>query len=87
VNTKNKLTSSSIDSATSPPRKLKLLSLNNMSKAQIEEKLNTVREEGLFDGGYIDILLQSNDGEESADATAIKVIKEIEKRYAEDQEN
>ena len=58
-----------------------------MSKAKIKEKLNTIRKEGTFDEGYLDLLTQSNDGEETADATTKKVIEEIEKRYAENKED
>ncbi len=58
-----------------------------MSKAKINEKLNTIREEENFDMSYLDILSRSNDSEESTDTTTKKVLEEIEKRYAENKKN
>lgn len=58
-----------------------------MSKVKIEEKINSMRQEGTFDSGYLELLSQSNTGEEMTSGTVRKIIGEIERRYAEDKKD
>ena len=58
-----------------------------MSKVKIEEKIDSMREDEAFDSGYLELLSQSNTGEEATNETVRKIIGEIEKRYAEDKKD
>lgn len=58
-----------------------------MSKIKIDEKLLAIQGEKSFDDSFLTILFELNENDETAVDTAKKVIKEIERRYAEDKKD
>ena len=58
-----------------------------MSSELIKKHLEGLKGKDKFDDGFIDLLSDSNQNSEDGSATAEKIIKLIEKRYVENQQN
>jgi hypothetical protein len=53
-----------------------------MGSNLIETYLENLKKQNTFDGGFIDILIESNRSGEDGETTANKIIKLISERYA-----
>ena len=58
-----------------------------MPSELIKNRLEELKNQKMFDEGFIDILLASNNEGENGDTTVSKVLKLIKERHAQSKEN